>query len=85
MGETKDVRRAPVPHACRVAPNTLGCNVFLQCDHGFLDIFEGYISGGYLVIEALWNLADLAIAGALTILGLKVLRGECFSAQLQSA
>jgi hypothetical protein len=37
---------------------------------------------GYLIIEVLWDLADIAIAGILALLGLKVLRGELFSAQL---
>ena len=48
----------------------------------FLDIFEVSYSTGYLIIEVLWDLADLAIAGVLAVLGFKVLRGDCFSRQL---
>jgi hypothetical protein len=59
-----------------------GVTFFFSAIYGFLDIFEGYYSTGYLIIEVLWDLADLAIAGILAILGLKVLRGDCFSAQL---
>ncbi len=43
----------------------------------FLDL-SGY-SIGYLIVEVLWDLAELAIAGILAIFGLKVLGGDCFS------
>jgi hypothetical protein len=59
-----------------------GATFFFSAIYGFLDIFEGYYSVGYLIIEVLWDLADLAIAGILAVLGLKVLRGDCFSRQL---
>lgn len=54
-----------------------GVTFFFSAIWGFFDL-SGY-SIGYLVIEVLWDLADLAIAGILAILGLKVLGGECFS------
>ena len=55
---------------------------FFSAIYGFLDIFEVSYSTGYLIIEVLWDLADLAIAGVLAVLGFKVLRGDCFSRQL---
>ena len=51
---------------------------FFSAIWGFMDVGGGYYSAGESVIEILWDLADLAIAGVLAILGLKVLRGECF-------
>jgi len=51
---------------------------FFSAIWGFMDVGGGYYSAGESVIEILLDLADLAIAGVLAILGLKVLRGECF-------
>jgi hypothetical protein len=61
-----------------------GLTFFFSGIWGLLDAFD-YSSAGYILIEVLWDLADLAIAGILAILGLKVLRGECFGAQLPPA
>ena len=54
-----------------------GMTFFFSAIWGLLDL-SGY-SIGYLIIEVLWDLAELAIAAILAILGLKVLRGDCFS------
>jgi hypothetical protein len=58
-----------------------GLTFFFSAIWGFLDVIEGGYSAGFLLIEVLWDLTDLAIAGVLAIIGLKVLRGECFSSQ----
>jgi hypothetical protein len=58
---------------------------FFQAIWGFMDVGGGYYSAGESVIEILWDLADLAIAGVLAILGLKVLRGECFRSLMEAA
>jgi hypothetical protein len=60
-----------------------GATFFFSGIWGLTDAF-GY-SAGYAILEVLWDLADLAIAGILVILGLKVLRGDCFGAQLPVA
>jgi hypothetical protein len=57
-----------------------GVTFFFSGIWGLAGAFD--YSVGYLIIEVLWDLADLAIAGILVILGLKVLRGDCFAAQL---
>ena len=63
-----------------------GLTFFFNGIWGLLGVIDGTgLSIGYLIIEVLWDLAYLAIAGILAILGLKVLRGECFSAQLPLA
>jgi hypothetical protein len=63
-----------------------GITFFFNGIWGLLGILDGTgVSIAYLIIEVLWDLADLAIAGILAILGLKVLKGECFSAQLPPA
>jgi mannose/fructose/N-acetylgalactosamine-specific phosphotransferase system component IID len=54
-----------------------GVTFFFSAIWGLLDL-SGY-SVGFLIIEVLWDLAELAIAGVLAILGLKVLGGDCLS------
>jgi hypothetical protein len=60
-----------------------GATFFFSGIWGLLDIFNYSI--GYSIIELLWDLADLAIAGVLAIIGLKVLKGDCFGFQLKEA
>jgi hypothetical protein len=62
-----------------------GLTFFFSAIWGFLDVGGGGYSAGYLIVEVLWDLADLLIAGILAVLGLKVLRGECFSTKTQLA
>ena len=54
-----------------------GVTFFFSAIWGLLDL-SGY-SVGFLIIEVLWDLAELAIAGVLAILVLKVLGGDCLS------
>ena len=53
-----------------------GVTFFFSSVWSLVDL-SGY-SIGYLIIEVLWDLAELAIAGILAVLGLKVLGGDCF-------
>jgi hypothetical protein len=53
-----------------------GLTFFFSGIWGLIDILN--YSSIDLIIELLWDLTDLAIAGILAILGLKVLRGDCF-------
>ena len=55
-----------------------GVTFFFSSIYGFLDVAGGGYSAGFLVIEVLWDLVELVISGVLAILGIKVLRGECF-------
>ena len=61
-----------------------GITFFFSGIWGLAGIFD-YSSPGYLILEALWDLADLALASILAILGIKVLRGDCFGEQLPVA
>jgi hypothetical protein len=56
-----------------------GLTFFFSAIWGLIDL--GGYSPGYLIIEVLWDLTELAIAGILGILGFKVLRGECLGSQ----
>ena len=56
-----------------------GVTFFFSAIYGFLDVAGSGFSIEFLIIEVLWDLADLAIAGILAILGFKVLGGDCFS------
>jgi hypothetical protein len=49
-----------------------GLTFFFSAIWGLIDL--GGYSPGYLIIEVLWDLTELAIAGILAILGLKVKR-----------
>ncbi len=49
-----------------------GATFFFSAIWGFLDVSGGGYSAGYLIIEVLWDLADLGIAGVLIMLGLKL-------------
>jgi hypothetical protein len=60
-----------------------GLTFFFSAIWGLIDL--GGYSPGYLIIEVLWDLTELAIAGILAILGLKVLRGECLGSQTPTA
>jgi hypothetical protein len=59
-----------------------GLTFFFSAIYGFLDVSGGGYSAGFLIIEVLWDLVDLAIAGILAILGLKVLGGKCFGSKV---
>ena len=58
---------------------------FFSAICGFMDVSGGYYDGGEAALEILWDLVDLGIAAVLGILGLKVLRGECFRSILPVA
>jgi len=62
-----------------------GATFFFSAIWGFLDVAGGGYSAGFLIIEVLWDLVDLALAGVLVILGVKVLSGDCLKTQLPSA
>jgi hypothetical protein len=62
-----------------------GVTFFFGGIWGLIDIVDGYYSIGFAIIELLWDVADLALAGVLAILGLKVLRGDCFGNLLPTA
>jgi len=52
---------------------------------GLSDLISSNYSIGFALLEVLWDLTDLALAGVLAILGFKVLLGQCFSAQIPPA
>jgi hypothetical protein len=60
-----------------------GATFLFSAIWGFAGLLD--YSVGYLIIELLWDLADLGIAGVLVILGLKVLNGDCFGRMLPEA
>ena len=62
-----------------------GATFFFSAIWGFLDVAGGGYATGFLIIEVLWDLADLALAAVLVILGIKVLRGDCLKTLLPTA
>jgi hypothetical protein len=62
-----------------------GVTFFFSGLWGLLDLAGGAeYSIEFLLLEVLWDLTDLGLAGILAVIGLKVLRGQCFISKVLS-